>query len=452
MAAALSAEPGDDVGEKLGKCEQLLFGAKHPESSDEGRLWAIERHIFGKKKKGDFDRRLTAALSVLLIKHPERPEWQGHDTAAVQTPAQQSKSNDERLRDSSLSPGDQALPSPSASAVNRGEHLSSGSSHQASQTAGEGATQDFDSGHGKQAVDNADRPADVSEDSPSKRRHIPPPSPTLKSQSPKLDSLNTRKEPLAESSGIATKERERQLLRQGMAAYARNDTSTAEQIFKEVILINSRSADAFYNLGAIAEGKGDYISALTNYRSALQVNPADQDIQKAVSAVEQLIAEQGRNRQQNNRIARTGNHSDAYPPVAPPIVKRGVVPMGTAHPFSEQQKPEADDYAYPVLNAASQNAGASPVGDGSASRPFELSSTQNTALQNAQSNVSNGSAQQNVQRPRSPVVNVAARTALGVLISVGSSYALRGTGLHCPACRIFSNGQLLRTGLRGLFR
>jgi hypothetical protein len=34
------------------------------------------------------------------------------------------------------------------------------------------------------------------------------------------------------------------------------------------------------------------------------------------------------------------------------------------------------------------------------------------------------------------MAGAAARSALGMAVNMGASYALRGTGLHCPVCRI----------------
>lgn len=451
LSPALAVEPVENVHEKLGKCEHLLFGSTNSEQPDEDRLRSIEKRLFGKKKKGEFDKRLNSALAVLLLKHP--PESKANSCGATEPPQERSNANADAASSAAAEKVSESAPKDTAATPNQQQSMSSKPS--ASDTVNDaGEAKEASSREWwKQAGQGSERAAE----SPalSKGGTSGPlgslQQPLLKSQTPKLDRLSPETAATNNDSGLQDKER--QALKEGMAAYARNDAATAELLFKEVIMMNSRNADAFYNLGAIAEGKRDYIGALTNYRSALQIKPGDGEVQKAVTAVEQLMAQQRLSRTQNhNRIGRPENSSaDPYPPLAPAIVRQGVQANGGV-PFSEPPPPDADDHSYPVLNAASGHTGSLPVSGGSLNKPFELSSTKNNALQNAQNNVVNGNAQQVVQKPRSPVMNVAARTALGVLISVGSSYALRGTGLHCPACRIFSNGQILRTGLRGLFR
>ncbi len=57
-------------------------------------------------------------------------------------------------------------------------------------------------------------------------------------------------------------------------------------MFKKVLSLDSRNADAHYNLGAIAEARGDASQALNEYRQASQLNPQDQEFRDAVAQIE----------------------------------------------------------------------------------------------------------------------------------------------------------------------
>jgi hypothetical protein len=82
------------------------------------------------------------------------------------------------------------------------------------------------------------------------------------------------------------------LLKQGMAAHKAGNHQVAEDKFKRVLAMEPRNADAFFNLGAIAETRGDLLGALTNYRAALGINPLDRQLQDAVRSIEDQVANQ----------------------------------------------------------------------------------------------------------------------------------------------------------------
>lgn len=81
------------------------------------------------------------------------------------------------------------------------------------------------------------------------------------------------------------------MLRQGTAAFGAGHTDDAEKIFKEVLVKSPFNPNATFNLGAIAERKGDLAGALGNYRTALIGAPNDPQIQQAIAQIESQIAQ-----------------------------------------------------------------------------------------------------------------------------------------------------------------
>ena len=65
------------------------------------------------------------------------------------------------------------------------------------------------------------------------------------------------------------------LLRCGISKHRSGDNVQAEEYFKEALSIDHENADALFNLGVIAEQKGDLESALRNYQAALKSDPTD---------------------------------------------------------------------------------------------------------------------------------------------------------------------------------
>lgn len=71
-----------------------------------------------------------------------------------------------------------------------------------------------------------------------------------------------------------------------VSAFQGGRYNQAEQLFKKVLELSPKNADAKYNLGAIAEWRGHLSSALKYYREALALKPGDQDIQRAIGEVQ----------------------------------------------------------------------------------------------------------------------------------------------------------------------
>ena len=71
-----------------------------------------------------------------------------------------------------------------------------------------------------------------------------------------------------------------------LAAFQGSRYDEAEKLFKKVLALSPKNADARYNLGAIAEGRGNLTAALKYYRESLSLKQGDGDIQKAVADVQ----------------------------------------------------------------------------------------------------------------------------------------------------------------------
>jgi Flp pilus assembly protein TadD len=100
------------------------------------------------------------------------------------------------------------------------------------------------------------------------------------------------------------------MLKRATDMYSRGETAEAERMFKKVLTLDSRNADAHYNLGAIAESRGDTAQALNEYRIASQINPNDQELKEALVQLERkqhsdrlAQAEQQRQREEQQREA-----------------------------------------------------------------------------------------------------------------------------------------------------
>ena len=86
-------------------------------------------------------------------------------------------------------------------------------------------------------------------------------------------------------------------LQQATQLYSQGQTSQAEAMFKNVLSLDSTNTDANYNLGAIAESRSDWQSALHYYQAALRGNPTDEDTKNAIESMQAKIAAANRNPQ-----------------------------------------------------------------------------------------------------------------------------------------------------------
>ena len=291
------------------------------------------------------------------------------------------------------------------------------------------------------------------------------------------------------SRGAATKEHQAaNLLKEGMEAHRRGEDAKAEQLFKRVVLMEPRNPDGYFNLGALAEKKKDLAGALMSYRAALNLSPNDRELKEAVDSIEGML---GVEISDNHRVngasgaraaesenAKTGSpepktaeersaeirefyakdgtaqdraamessdrfasqpgaygffkHAHNGPTTAPNFYRARAK---TTRELQEEAAPYADvnDPDSPVVNVSPPP---TPVVNAGQPAPFQLQTARSQA--NMHSN----------QQKRPSAAGTATRAILGVALSVGTSYALRSSGLHCPICRIGGGGGALRGLLR----
>lgn len=79
------------------------------------------------------------------------------------------------------------------------------------------------------------------------------------------------------------------IIQRGMEQSAKGDSQAAEASFRTALYVDPSNADARYNLGVIAENKGDLSSALDFYQGALRTHPNDPELQEAVQAVQSKL-------------------------------------------------------------------------------------------------------------------------------------------------------------------
>lgn len=80
-------------------------------------------------------------------------------------------------------------------------------------------------------------------------------------------------------------------LADAMQLYQDGKVAQAEGAFHGILAKDPSNGDAYYNLAVIAEGKNDLNGALSYYRSALNLNPQDSDLQSAVVSVQNKLAQ-----------------------------------------------------------------------------------------------------------------------------------------------------------------
>ncbi|CAN5128421.1 hypothetical protein BH10CYA1_BH10CYA1_63850 [soil metagenome] len=95
---------------------------------------------------------------------------------------------------------------------------------------------------------------------------------------------------------------EKETLRNAMRLYSQGRTDEAERQFRKALSINKNSSDAYYNLGVIAEGKGDLQGALNSYRSAARINPSDTDLAGAISSLETKLQDKTNAEQRQRQV------------------------------------------------------------------------------------------------------------------------------------------------------
>lgn len=271
------------------------------------------------------------------------------------------------------------------------------------------------------------------------------------------------------------------LLREGMEAHRKGEDARAEQLFKRVVLMEPRNPDGYFNLGALSEKKNDLAGALMSYRAALNLNPNDKELREAVDSVEGMLGVESAG---NVHAGEVSSNSETRAETNPDPERRSAeireyyskesaAKERTAHQNSDRFDSESGSYGFgqkthggpaPAPNFYRAKAKttreiqeeAAPYADVSdpnnpvltvsppptpvanTSQPFQLQTARNQAMQRA-----------NQYQPRQQSAKgAAARAILGIALQVGTSYALRQSGLHCPVCRIGGGGGALRGLLR----
>ncbi len=227
------------------------------------------------------------------------------------------------------------------------------------------------------------------------------------------------------------KTRAHKLLKEGARQHRLGEYAEAERLFREAVANDPRNADGFFNLGALAEGRGDLIDALTQYRSGLSIKANDPALKEAVQSIETRLAAGERTPAQ---VENQRHGSFKYPPT---MFSNPNPTVG----FSEPQVLTVQPFEAPQLTTSTDSPPILPVSNDG---PFQLNSTQNAALGPRGSYGSlNGNLGTNSSQP--PTLSVGQRNmgarrigggAMSAILNIGMRSALSGTGLHCPACRL----------------
>jgi hypothetical protein len=260
----------------------------------------------------------------------------------------------------------------------------------------------------------------------------------------------------------------KEMLTYGAARHREGNFLEAESVFRAVLHLEPTNEDAFYNLGAIAERRGDYINALSNYRAALNLKPDDKQVLEAIKAVEALLCVQEsfplRMPVGNYSGVNQNNSANGFPnfPAPVPAVSNSSFPLNleTGAPYQDAQQPSyqlpagVGNFTLPVAEQESQpptlplaNLSDPPPKLNTDTGAYQLSSSQ-AALKTAKPSVLSVTPQ-STPVPTVPVAPVSrvnnqansrsravVRSVVNSALNVGTSYALRSTGLHCPLCHV----------------
>lgn len=234
----------------------------------------------------------------------------------------------------------------------------------------------------------------------------------LKKQTPHLDSQKT--ELKAEKTESPGPQKANDLLRQGTLHHNNGYLAEAEQCFRQALILDPRNANGYFNLGAIAESRGDLITALGHYRAGLNVSPGDKEISDAITSVESQLKQVSNSDSSSTRLARsTAAFSQPVSANAPPLLS-------------------SSDSAPPVAPARSMHV------PPPSSKQFQLKSSTSRTTGGAQAAAPANPPVGSVTQPSRK--KAIAKAALGAAVSIGLSTALRSSGLHCPVCRVVRFG------------
>ena len=352
---------------RLTIAEKLYFGSASTQIPLNERMDRIEVAVFGRHRSGSIDKRLDRVLTAL--------------GAVNKDPSQQGGSGEEKNSLNVVAP-----PPSQSEALNNLYNPNR-------ETAVGQKTGDLSVSELLKAanVNSSDKPLESK--------------PDPKSYSQSDSKLSSNSEPKTDA---AHDRQVQNLLQLGMTAHRSGQTQVAEGHFKNALAVEPRCADAFYNLGSIAEGRGDFLSALTNYRAALGINPLDKELQNAVKSVEE-------------EVAKSNGH-----------LKPSSVPIAPSRPRSTKGKPPSSGYTPYTPQSTSNQA-------------FSLQTAQNNALMQTQGNYP---PVLNVNQQPMPVYNVSQQPPPVANITPTPSHSTSGSlnflqalpALHCPICRLTHMG------------
>lgn len=104
---------------------------------------------------------------------------------------------------------------------------------------------------------------------------------------------------------LSLQEDSNEIYDKAVTAFSKQRYDEAEKLFKRVLQLTPKNADAKYNLGAIAEWHGDLNTAMSYYKEALALKPTDREFQKAISDVQlkmQIDTQAKENKRQENLV------------------------------------------------------------------------------------------------------------------------------------------------------
>lgn len=281
------------------------------------------------------------------------------------------------------------------------------------------------------------------------------------------------------------------LLREGMEAHRNGDDARAEHLFKRVVLIEPRNPDGYFNLGALAEKKNDLAGALMSYRAALNLSPHDKELLEAVESLESQLGVVG-NAEPHSGSSGAPSASGAEDYVSQKSRSEQIrdyysrqsagqeaAANESAMRNSDRFESEPGEYGFRNSHHSGHSAhnGPAPAPNFYRARAKTTREIQEEAAAYADVNDPN-SATLSVSTPQMPVANTnqpqpfqlqtqrsqavsqatqnrgpsagaqLTRALFGIALSVGTNYALRSAGVHCPVCRIGGGAGPLRGLLR----
>jgi tetratricopeptide (TPR) repeat protein len=149
------------------------------------------------------------------------------------------------------------------------------------------------------------------------------------------------------------------LLRNGMSKHKAGDDAAAEHYFKQALDIDHENANALFNLGVIAEQRGDLDLALREYGAALKSEPDDRDLQAAQLQVKQSIATREASIARARPAERLRIHpfatSETMPPMAPSFTIN--LPAGRNQYQTNLARPTAASYQIPPQSSSEDSQG-----------------------------------------------------------------------------------------------